>query len=110
MDSAELVVLLSNLLNNAIDACKKCDGERKLKLKCVYEHGNFILSVKNTYNGKLNVVGETLYTTKKRNKESHGIGLKNVMQVIEKNKGYYAMNYTDTEFYISIVIPQETHK
>lgn len=110
MDSAELVVLLSNLLNNAIEACKKCDGERKLKLKCVYEHGNFILSVKNTYDGKLNVVGETLYTTKKRNKESHGIGLKNVMQVIEKNKGYYAMNYTDTEFYISIVIPQGTHK
>lgn len=109
MNPSELVVLLSNLLNNAIEACKKCIGERKIKLKCIYEHGDFILSVKNTYDGRLNVVDEVLYTTKKDDRESHGIGLKNVIQIIEKNNGYYAMNHTDKEFYISIIIPQETY-
>ena len=110
MDSSEIVVLLSNLLNNAIEACKKCNGKRLLKLKCVYEAGDFILSVRNSYDGQLNIVGEQLHTTKKKNRESHGIGLKNVQQIIKKNKGYYVMNYTDTEFYISIIIPQGTHK
>ena len=110
MDSSEIVVLLSNLLNNAIEACKKCNGKRFLKLKCVYEAGDFILSVRNSYDGKLNIVGEQLHTTKKKNRESHGIGLKNVQQIIKKNEGYYVMNYTDTEFYISIIIPQGTHR
>ena len=110
MDASEIVVLLSNLLNNAIEACKKCNGKRFLKLKCVYEAGDFILSVRNSYDGQLNIVGEQLHTTKKKNRESHGIGLKNVQQIIKKNKGYYVMNYTDTEFYISIIIPQGTHK
>lgn len=32
MNPSELVVLLSNLFNNAIEACKKCIGERKIKL------------------------------------------------------------------------------
>lgn len=106
IDSTELVVLLSNLLNNAIEACKKCSGIRKLTLKCVYEQGDFILSVKNSYDGTLKLVGGTLYTTKKSNWEGHGIGLKNVIKIVEKNKGNYAMDYTDTEFNISIVIPQ----
>lgn len=110
MDSSELVVLLSNLLNNAIEACKKCNGKRVLKMKCIYEAGDFILYVKNSYDGKIKVVDHKLYTTKKTNKESHGIGLKNVMQIVKKNEGYYAMNHTDTEFYISIVIPQGTHE
>ena len=101
-----MVVLLSNLLNNAIEACKKCSGIRKLTLKCVYEQGDFILSVKNSYDGTLKLVGGTLYTTKKSNWEGHGIGLKNVIKIVEKNKGNYAMDYTDTEFNISIVIPQ----
>ena len=107
IDPTDLVVLLSNLLNNAIEACKKCSGLRKLSLKCVYEQGDFILSVKNSFNGKLNLLGGNLYTTKRSERENHGFGLKNVISIVEKNKGNYAMDYTDTEFNISIVIPQE---
>lgn len=106
INSSDLVVLLSNLLNNAIEACEKCGKERNLKLKCVYEEGELILSIKNTYDGKLKQAGEKLYTTKEKEKESHGIGLKNVKRIIEKNGGYYAIEHTEKEFLVSVVIPQ----
>lgn len=107
INSSDIVILLSNLLNNAIEACEKCEKERKIKMKCVCEDGDFVLSIKNTYNGKLNKVGAKLYTTKVKERDSHGIGLENVTKVVEKNKGYYAIEHTEKEFYISIIIPQE---
>lgn len=106
MNSSDVVVLFSNLLNNAIEACEKCTKKRNLKLKCVYEDDELILSIKNTYDGKLNKVGEKLYTTKTEERESHGIGLKNVIHIIEKSGGYYAIENTEDEFLISVVIPQ----
>lgn len=109
MKSSDLVVLLSNLLNNAIESCEKCEKERVLKIKCIYEENEFVLSIKNTFDGKLIKFGNNLYTTKLKEKESHGIGLKNVKKIIEKNSGYYAIEYTDKEFYISIIIPQSSH-
>lgn len=120
MDSSDLVVLLSNLLNNAIEACEKCPAEpsrestvsvglkpcpRKIKLKCVCEEGEFILSVRNTQNGALKKAREKLYSTKNDNPGSHGIGLKNVVQIVEKYGGYYAIGHTKSEFQISIIIP-----
>lgn len=107
INSSDVVILLSNLLNNAIEACEKCEKERKIKMKCVCEDGNFVLSVKNTYNGKLNKAGDKLYTTKVKERDSHGIGLGNVTKVVEKNQGYYAIEHTEKEFHISIIIPQE---
>lgn len=108
--SSDLVILLSNLLNNAIEACEKCEKERYIRIKCVCEEDELILSIKNSYNGKLNKIGENLYTTKVEERESHGIGLKNVIQVIEKNEGYYAIEHTKNIFQISVVIPQRTHE
>ena len=107
ISSSDVVILLSNLLNNAIEACEKCEGERIIKMKCIYEDSDFVLSIKNTYNGKLNKVGQSLYTTKVKEKGSHGIGLKNVMKIVEKNQGYYAIKHTKKEFHISVIIPQE---
>ena len=44
-------------------------------------------------------------TTKRLNAMEHGIGIKNVIQVVEKNQGFYNINYENREFYFSIVLP-----
>lgn len=106
VSSSDLVILLSNLLGNALEACEKCGQERCIHIKCFYEEEELILSVRNTYDGRLNILNGEIYTTKTEEKESHGFGLKNVMQVIEKNHGYYTVGHTETEFWVSIVIPQ----
>ena len=44
----DLVVILANLLNNAIEACEKCEKKKTIKLKFVIEENLIVLSVRNT--------------------------------------------------------------
>ena len=80
----DIVVLLSNLLNNAIEACEK-SKEKMLKMKFVIEDNQIILSVKNSIADMPVRIDGELVSTKKDQEESHGIGLKNITEVIEND-------------------------
>lgn len=101
----DIVVILSNLLNNAIEACEKCPNKKVMKLKFVKEKGNVIISVKNTYDGKLDIKDGEIQTSKKYEMNEHGIGIKNIIDVIEKYQGSYAIKNDKHEFYFSIILP-----
>lgn len=106
IEDEDIVTILSNLLNNAIEACKKCDISRRvLKLKLVNEEGMIKIGVRNTFDGLvLNENGE-IKSTKLVNVEEHGVGIKNIVEVIEKYDGSYVIKNNDQEFYFSIIIP-----
>lgn len=108
MEDQDIALLLSNLLNNAIEACENCKEKKVIKLKMVYENENVIISIQNTYDGNINFADGEYFTTKEQDYANHGLGIKNVIQVINKYSGLYSIRYTETEFYFSIVIPQET--
>lgn len=100
----DIVILLSNLLNNAIEACEKTK-EKMLKMKFVIEDNQIILSVKNSIaDVPVKVDGEYI-SSKKDSEESHGIGLKNVAEVIEKYNGRYVIDFDEKMFSISMIIP-----
>lgn len=101
----DIVVILSNLLNNAIEACEKCPNKKVMKLKFVKEKDNVIISVKNTYDGKLDIKDGEIQTSKKYEMNEHGIGIKNIIDVIEKYQGSYAIKNDKYEFYFSIILP-----
>lgn len=101
----DIVVILSNLLNNAIEACEKCPNKKVMKLKFVKEKDNVIISVKNTYDGKLDIKDGEIQTSKKYEMNEHGIGIKNIIDVIEKYQGSYAIKNDKHEFYFSIILP-----
>ena len=101
----DIVIILANLLNNAIEACEKCEPNRVIKLKFVCEDNCIILSVKNTYNHEITYKGNEIQTTKQQNPEEHGIGIKNIVETIQKYDGAYAIENNGQEFYFSIVIP-----
>lgn len=87
MEDKDLVVLLSNLLNNAIEACDKLKKEQKqIKFKFVQQEERVILSIKNPIKGNLRIKGNEIKTSKK-NEQEHGIGLYNIKKVIEKYGG-----------------------
>ena len=46
--SEEIVVILANLLDNAIEACCKLKGQREIHVKMLCEEAQTILSVRNT--------------------------------------------------------------
>lgn len=101
----DIVVILSNLLNNAIEACEKGPGRKVMKMKFVKEKDSIIISVKNTYDGKLDIIDGEIQTSKKYEMGEHGIGIKNIIDVITKYQGSYAIQNDKNEFYFSIILP-----
>ncbi len=104
VEDEDIVVILSNLLNNAIEACEKCD-QKTIKLKLMKEPDEIVISVRNTYNGVISKQGEEFQTLKSE-KEEHGLGIKNTIEAVEKYGGSYSINYDDKEFVFSICIPK----
>lgn len=102
----DIVTILSNLLDNAIEACKKCDsGKRILKLKFVNEDGMIKIGVKNTFSNPIVYENGEIKSTKLMRTEEHGVGIKNIIEVIEQYGGSYIIKDDNHQFYFSIVIP-----
>ena len=104
VEDGDIVVILSNLLNNAIEACEKC-AEKTIKLKLMKEPDDIVVSVRNTYNGEIKKQGDEIRTLKS-DKETHGFGIGNIVEAVEKYGGSYSINYDDKEFVFSICIPR----
>lgn len=101
----DVVLILSNLLNNAIEACEKCKKEKWIKLKFVREKDATIISVKNTYESNVVMKAGNYITTKLNQDMNHGIGIRNITEAIERYKGSYVIKRENNEFYFSIIIP-----
>lgn len=101
----DVVTVLANLLNNAIEACEKCEDKKVIKFKFIKEDDMIIIAVKNTY--KCDVVYENgaIKSTKTSNEDEHGVGIKNVLKIIEKYNGEYVIEDKNKEFYFSTIIP-----
>ena len=105
VEDEDLVVILANLLNNAIEACEKCEEKKTIKLKFVIEENLIVLSVKNTCSHSIIYSGNEIKTSKKDEPEMHGIGIKNIIQIVEKYNGEYVIKNENNEFSFSIIIP-----
>ncbi len=99
----DIVIILSNLLNNAIEACENCIDKKIIKLKFIKED-TIVIAVKNTFNHELHYENREIKTTKLTKEDEHGVGIKNVIRVIEKYGGSYVIKDLDREFIFSIVI------
>ncbi len=102
-----LVVLLSNLLDNAIEGCCRANGKKKLSCSLVAEETLF-LSVRNTAN-PVTIVDNRIPTSKE-NKQEHGYGMALICSVMEKLHGEYAFDYRDGWFSFVAEIPLYAEK
>lgn len=103
IDSFDLTIILCNLLDNAIEATQKLNSEKEINISLIYDRRRLIISVENTYAGKLKMKKEQLFTSKE-DEYSHGIGLKNVGMVVEKYKGTVDISYDNAWFKIYVML------
>ena len=101
----DVVTILANLLNNAIEACETCEDKKVIKFKFVKEDDMIIIAVKNTYNYDVIYENGEIKSTKTSSVDEHGVGIKNVLKIIEKYDGSYVNEDKDKEFFFSIIIP-----
>ena len=95
LDSADMVVLLSNLIDNAIEACQKLSGKKIVQITAV-ANDTFFFTVRNT-SAPVEIINDSIPTTKPE-PEMHGFGLENVKLILKKYSGDYAMSYKDGWF------------
>ncbi len=100
----DLVTLLGNLLDNAIEACGKLEQNRVIQFKMVLEEGQVILSIRNPVKDPVRIRDNSIVTSK-HDKSMHGIGLLNVDSVIRKNGGTSVLQCENGWFSFSAMIP-----
>jgi signal transduction histidine kinase len=99
----DMSVILGNLLNNAINASSRLEKDKRLDLKIDYKRGRLFINLSNTYNGILNYKGDKLITSNK-DKEAHGIGMKNINAVLDKYDGVMEIDHTENIFTTIILL------
>lgn len=99
-----IVVLLSNLLDNAIEACQRLHGNRRIECTILMED-NLFLSIRNT-SPPINMTNGELETVKEPKRE-HGFGLAGVRRVLKQLGGEYAIDFAEDQFQFVAEIPIE---
>jgi sensor histidine kinase regulating citrate/malate metabolism len=99
----DMSVILGNLLDNAINASSRLEKDKRLDLKIDYKRGRLFINLSNTYNGILNYKGDKLITSNK-DKEAHGIGMKNINAVLDKYDGVMEIDHTENIFTTIILL------
>lgn len=101
----DIVTILSNLLDNAIEAAKQCNvGKRTVKIKLLSEDDVLTIAVSNTYKTEPMLTEDGYIRTTKNNKEEHGWGIRNIVATLEKYDAEYIIDYKNGEFVFSIMM------
>lgn len=95
----ELVVLLSNLIDNALEASEKIldESRRSITIKMSVNQSECLLSVENSVAYPVKIVNNHILTTKKHT-EQHGYGLQNVASIVHTHDGYYTLSCDNETF------------
>lgn len=95
INSDELVVLLSNLLDNAIEACQRNVTHPEIYCSIILDDDLYI-SIRNTTE-PVKIINGTISTTK-TNPTEHGFGLPAVKYILEQLHAEYTFDYSDGWF------------
>lgn len=104
IESVDWCILLGNALDNAIEACQCLDSnDKKITVKAVSRKNLINISIKNT---ALPPVKHTdgFYITSKKDKLNHGLGLKNISEVVEKYDGAIQTEYEEGYFTLTCML------
>ncbi len=102
LQSADLVTVLANLLDNAIDAAEKVDDEKQIVVKLWQENKKAVISVRNTSN-YAHIHENSIQSTKNDNTAS-GFGLINIKNVLDKHGAIYTLQFKDGWFQFTAVL------
>ncbi|MBR2893154.1 MAG: GHKL domain-containing protein [Clostridia bacterium] len=102
IESPDLISLLGNLLDNAVEAAKS-SVDRKIDLSINRVNGLDILTCTNSCDAAPQATGKNLKTTK-NDDGVHGLGIRSIKSVVKKYKGNFEWNYDKEENSFTVYI------
>lgn len=100
----DLCAVVSNLLENAADACARMSCERRfinVKISAT-TNSLLVIIVENSYEGEIQRSGNTFISSKKKGRK--GIGISSVLNTIEEYNGISKFEYQNHIFKASILL------
>ncbi len=105
MEETDLYTLFGNLADNAIEAVRTLEADKKVISLSVKRANDFLsVNMHNCYEGELRFK-DTLPLTTKKDSESHGYGMKSVKLLCEKYGGELSVSTDKNVFNVNIVFP-----
>lgn len=102
IEDRDCIVILTNVLNNAIEACEQCnENKRVISIKLVINDGQFVFACRNSYVENDNPD----LKSKKQDIVTHGYGLGNIKNAVDRNNGNYYFDKENDEFVSVIMLP-----
>ena len=99
--------ILSNILDNAIEACDKMTSNKKyIKLTSMWADDIFVIICENSKENVVKKIGDR-FITDKLNKSEHGIGIKSVEKSVKNYDGNMMIFCDDNLFKVKIMIPKK---
>lgn len=108
----EICTVFGNLLDNAIEASKKVEIPEKryisIKMNLVEEH-IFVINIKNYISDEKSIKrrGNTFFTSK-LDGQFHGLGLRNVKEVVLRHDGCFDIRVLEDSFEVTIIFFKES--
>ena len=105
IEDFDLVIILSNILDNAIEAnLKDLPIEKFINLKIKFNKGRLLINLSNSFDGILKYKNNKIITKKLNKDGMNGIGLKNIKKVANKYNGLVNINTYKNIFEIDIIL------
>lgn len=101
MSDEDIVIILTNLIDNAMNAAKKADL-KMIQVFMSYDKKEFLCAVKNSVAEKVPIENNEVML--KPADIYHGFGLKNVRSVLSKYDSIYSLESTDDRFIFTMLI------
>ena len=107
IEIADIVTILGNLLDNALDAVAKIE-DKMIKLDIEFSKSCLFIMIENSFGGTIKYAKgkskkEKCIATLKSEGE-HGYGLDNIQKSVEKYNGYIDIAHCDNIFSVGIVL------
>ena len=99
LNNTDMVTILGNAVDNAIEACQKINSEdRWIEVKFGLHQEYLNIIIKNSTNGRVTK------STQKKDRTYHGFGLNNIKDCVERNQGNVNIYVRKKEFEINIIV------
>lgn len=105
INDTELCALLSNALENAINAASQLEDKklRKVYIQAVINEDKMVISTENAYIGTIDMEGDLPKSNKKES--GHGYGIKSMVDIVDRHGGLYSFETEGGVFIMWLLLP-----
>ena len=104
LNEFDITVILGNLLDNAVEACKNVDADKRyIRLELTYKPDYLVIQIENPTKEDP-VLKDGAFHTTKPDADEHGFGLQNIAYLVSRHNGLIKIEPEGGVFRVSIAL------